>query len=210
MTEPETTPANEHRDTSRLETFCDGVIAIAITLLVLELRVPVLEDATDGAVWSALIDLWPSYLGYVISFATIGILWANHHTIFRLIGRTDHYLILLNLLLLFFIAVIPFTTALMTEYLGHSGDKPGSIVYAGWFLLAALSYRLLWWYVVRHEHLWAPGTTRDQIAGITARFRIGPPVYFAAFVLAFINTWASLIVMSLLAIVYVLPYNNVE
>src|SRR5215203_1953425 len=94
-------------DTTRLEAFSDGVIAIAITLLVLEIRVPE-EAESASALWEALRDLWPAYLGYLISFATIGIMWANHHTIFRLITRTSHYLILTNLLFLLCLAFLPF------------------------------------------------------------------------------------------------------
>src|SRR5215218_7528273 len=109
-------------DTTRLEAFSDGVIAIAITLLVLEIRVP--EDAESvPALWNALRDLWPAYLGYLISFATIGIMWANHHTIFRLITRTNHYLILTNLLFLLCLAFLPAPTALLTHTLGHADER---------------------------------------------------------------------------------------
>src|SRR5690242_16165212 len=73
---------SERRDTNRLEAFSDGVIAIAITLLVLELQAPHLPDASPAALWRALVELWPAYVGYVISFATIGIMWANHRAIF--------------------------------------------------------------------------------------------------------------------------------
>jgi uncharacterized membrane protein len=127
-------------ETTRLEAFSDGVIAIAITLLVLEIRVPPLEDASPTELWRALGELWPNDLGYVIGFATIGIMWANHHLIFRSIGRTDHYLILTNLLFLFCVAAIPFPTALMADYLGHPAARVGVIVYSGWFLITAISY----------------------------------------------------------------------
>ncbi|HEY7461710.1 MAG TPA: TMEM175 family protein [Gemmatimonadota bacterium] len=79
------------RDTNRLEAFSDGVFAIAITLLVLEIHVPHAEG--DSALWRALSALWPSYLGYLISFVIIGIMWPNHHNIFKHIVRTDHYLV---------------------------------------------------------------------------------------------------------------------
>src|SRR5689334_21447135 len=86
------------RETDRLEAFSDGVIAIAITLLVLQIQIPThAADVAAGELWRTLVGLWPQYLGYFISFATIGIMWANHHTIFRHIGRTDHYLVLANL-----------------------------------------------------------------------------------------------------------------
>ena len=203
------TNAENQRETSRLEAFSDGVIAIAITLLILEIRVPELEDASPDQLWQALRELWPAYLGFVISFATIGIMWANHHTIFRYIARTDHYLILTNLLFLFFVAAIPFPTALMAEYLGHDAERVGVIVYSGWFLLTALSYNLLWRYASTGNRLMIRRGS-PAVSGITRRFNLGPPSYGAAFLLAFVNTWASLAVLLLLALLYVLPYSDVS
>ena len=110
--------------TQRIEAFSDGVFAIAITLLVLEIRVPHVLDAGAGAeptsLAAALLDLWPSYFGYVFSFVTIGIYWANHHHIFSLYQRTDHYFVLLNVLFLLFISFVPFPTAVLAEYI----DEP--------------------------------------------------------------------------------------
>jgi uncharacterized membrane protein len=195
-------------ETTRLEAFSDGVIAIAITLLILEIHVPDLEDGTPAALWQALRDLWPNYLGYVISFATIGIMWANHHTIFRLIDRTNHYLILTNLLFLFFVATVPFPTALMADYLGHPAERVGVIVYSGWFLLTALSYNLLWTYASRGKRLIDPDADPAAVQAISARFRLGPPAYALAFVLSFFSTIASLGLLLALALAYVLPYSN--
>ena len=192
-------------DTTRLEAFSDGVIAIAITVRVLEIRVP--EGAESAsALWNALRDLWPAYLGYLISFATIGIMWANHHTIFRLISRTNHYLILTNLLFLLCLAFIPFPTALLTHTLGHPGERVGIIVYSGTFLVTALAYNLLWRYAASHAADLMPDATPQAVQSITRRFRLGPPAYAVAFVLAFINATASLIVLAAIALTYVLPY----
>jgi uncharacterized membrane protein len=192
----------------RLEAFSDGVIAIAITLLVLEIRVPHIEDASPEALWQALRDLWPNYLGYVISFATIGIMWANHHTIFRLIVRTDHYLVVTNLLFLLFLAAVPFPTALMADYLGHPGERVGVIVYSGWFLLTALSYNLLWRYASTGNRLLDADANPATVRTITSRFNMGPPTYGLAFLLAFISPIASLVVLFALAALYVLPYSD--
>src|SRR5215216_7123877 len=155
-------------DTTRLEAFSDGVIAIAITLLVLEIRVP--EEAESAeALWAGLRDLWPAYLGYLISFATIGIMWANHHTIFRLISRTSHYLILTNLLFLLCLAFLPFPTALLTHTLGHADERVGIIVYSGAFLVTPLAYNLLWSYAAAHARDLMPGAPPQAIQSITRR-----------------------------------------
>ncbi len=190
------------RDTNRLEAFSDGVIAIAITLLVLEIRVPEAHGAAE--LWRALWELWPAYLGYLISFLIIGIMWANHHTIFRYIGRTDHYLVVINLLLLLCIAFIPFPTALLAEYLGHPEEQVGGIVYSGAFFVTALVYNLLWLHP-RRAGLLAPDADGRAVRSITSRFRLGPPSYLLAFVLSFFSTEASLLVLLALALLYVLP-----
>ena len=198
--------AGNSRSTDRLEAFSDGVIAIAITLLILEVRVPT-ETAVEeaGGLGQALLKLWPSYLGYLLSFVIIGIMWANHHEIFRHIARTDHYLVLINLLFLFCIGFVPFPTALMADNLGHDGERTAVIVYAGWFLLTALAYNLLWWYPSHDGRLLAPDADREVVQTITRRFRLGPPSYALAFVLAFLYPPASLAVLFLLAVLYVLP-----
>src|SRR5438552_8047016 len=102
-------------DTARLEAFSDGVFGVAITLLVLEIKVP-----HSGALGVGLLLLWPSYLAYAISFVVIGAIWINHHAMFEWIDRVDQNLLLLNTLHLMFIAFLPFSTAVLAEAL-HSG-----------------------------------------------------------------------------------------
>ena len=97
--------------------------------------------------------------------------------IFRLIDRTDHHLILANLLFLFFVAAIPFPTALMADYLGQPAERVGIIVYSGWFLLTALSYNLLWSYASTGNRLVAPAANPATVRAITSRFNLGPPAY---------------------------------
>jgi uncharacterized membrane protein len=106
--------------TQRIEVFSDGVFAIAITLLVLEIKVPQLHGAANGhanSLGSALLNLYPSYFGYVFSFLIIGVYWANHHYIFSLYKRSDHVSVLLNIFFLMCIAFLPFPTAVLAEYL---------------------------------------------------------------------------------------------
>ena len=102
-----------HSDTTRLEALSDGVFAIAMTLLVIEIGVPHV-DAGQG-LGDALLDMWPSYFGYAVGFMTIGVMWANHHQMFKDIERADHMVTVLNLVLLLGIAFVPFPTAVLAE-----------------------------------------------------------------------------------------------
>jgi hypothetical protein len=117
------------RQTTRIEAFSDGVIAIAITLLVLEVRVPHVEEGES--LWDALRGLWPSYVGFGLSFVIIGIIWANHHEMFDFITRANRTLVLLNLLFLLCVGFLPFPTALLAEYLGREGERAAVNVYSG-------------------------------------------------------------------------------
>src|SRR3954471_2154145 len=110
-------PAAGVSETTRVEAFSDGIFAIAITLLVLNVRVPLPDLTGHGStLLPALLHLWPAYLGYLISFFTIGIMWVNHHSMFALIRRTDRYFLLLSVFFLLWIAVLPFPTAVLAEY----------------------------------------------------------------------------------------------
>jgi uncharacterized membrane protein len=195
-------------DTMRLETFSDAVIAIAITLLILEIRVPNLEDGSPNEVWAALRDLWPNYLGFLISFVTLGVMWANHCTIFRYKSRTNHVFTLYNLFLLQCIAVIPFPTALMADYLGHPAQQVGLIVYSGTFVVTAIAFNLVWFYASRDGRLLDSAAEPDDVQSISRRYLLGPPAYSLAFVLAFFNATASLIVLIALTIAYIIPYSR--
>jgi len=104
--------SNDDRDTGRIEAFSDGVIAVAITLLILDVHVPTVQTG----LLQALLSQWPAYLGYVTSFLVIGIFWANHHTMFRYIHQVDYALLLINSFFLMCIAFIPFATAVLTKY----------------------------------------------------------------------------------------------
>ncbi len=197
------------RDTTRLEAFSDGVLAIAITLLILEIHVPTREEfAGDSALWHELRELWPSYLGYLISFITIGIVWTNHHNIFRYIVRTDQTLTLINTLFLLCVAFIPFPTALVAEYLGHDGERTATMVYVGTFIVLGVLFGLLWWYPTRNRDLIDPDLDQDTIRIITRRFTIGAPVYIVAFLVALISPLASLIICLLVAAYYALSRSS--
>jgi uncharacterized membrane protein len=194
-------------ETARLEAFSDGVFAIAITLLVLEIRVPPPEVTLEGTgLFRALLGLWPSYLGYLISFITIGVMWANHHSMFELICRTDRYFLLLSVFFLMCIAFLPFPTAVLAEYLPQPAGRRVAVAgYSATFVIIALAYNALWWYAVRGGRLLAPTADMSSVRTISRRYLIGPTAYFLSFLLAFVNPWASLAVHGVLIVFYLLP-----
>jgi uncharacterized membrane protein len=153
--------ADRRRGPERLEAFSDGVLAIAITLLVLEIRVPPGEDlAEPSRLLAALGALWPSYLGYVISFVTIGIIWTNHHNLFRIVDRVSHGLILANLLLLLTIGFLPFPTALLAATLPTPSAQVGVLVYAGALVVVSIAFNAVW-----HEIRTRPGVLGGRCRG---------------------------------------------
>lgn len=194
----------EQRATNRLEAFSDAVIAIAITLLVLEIHIP--EAEGERSLWDELVDQWPSYLGFLTSFAIIGVMWINHHNLFKRIVRTDHNLLVVNLLLLLVIAAIPFTTALTAEHLTHDGERTATLVYSGWFLLVAVVFNLLWWYVAHRGKLLDPHTDPRAIRAIDRSYVLGFGAYIVAVLLAIVSPLASQILILLLAVWYILPW----
>jgi uncharacterized membrane protein len=193
-------------DTGRIEAFSDGVFAIAITLLVIEIGVPHVEG-TGTTLFGALIEQWPSYLGYAISFLQIGVIWANHHNRFRYIARSDHLLLFLNILFLMCVAFIPFPTALVAEYLQGSGAERtvAGAVYAGTLTVTAVFFTLLWLYAAVNYRLVDRNLDPGRLRAMTRRYVFGMVVYLVTFALAFVNVAASLTLIVILALLFVLP-----
>ena len=191
-------------ETVRIEAFSDGVFAVAITLLVLDIKVPPVSTAGDPLV-ILLVRQWPSYLAFATSFATILIMWVNHHRIFTHIDRADDRLLFSNGLLLFAVTAVPFSTSLVAAYLGHPGQRAAAAVYNGTFILAAIFFNLLWRTASVRGRLLRDDADRDAVQGITRSFRLGLPIHTAAFALAFASVTASLALNLMLAIFFALP-----
>src|ERR1700757_3765118 len=132
-------------ETSRVEAFSDGVFAIAITLLILDVRVP---NGPAGSLASALIRQWPTYVSFLISFAFIGIMWVNHHRLFNHIRRCDNSLLFFNLLLLLGVTVVPFPTALLAAHLRGEDARAAAAVFNGTYVLIAIFFNVLWRHAV--------------------------------------------------------------
>ncbi|HET9221484.1 MAG TPA: TMEM175 family protein [Roseiflexaceae bacterium] len=196
--------SNEAKETGRIEAFSDGVIAIAITLLVLDIKVP--RDLPEAAsLLGALLAQWPSYFAFATSFATIGIMWINHHRLFDLIKRADQMLLVLNGLLLMCITVVPFPTSLLAEYLGEPQDRTAALVYSGTFFVTAIVFNVLWRYASHKNRLIDPRSDPAVVRGISRQYAFGPLVYLAAFILAFFSATASLALTMLLALFFAIP-----
>jgi len=165
--------AAEEEGIGRILALSDGVFAIAITLLILEIAVPATTSAADLP--KALLGLWPSYLAYVLSFLVIARFWVTHRLAFRLIARDDAALMWLNLLLLMFVAFLPFPTAVLGQ---HAGSPAAAVLYATSVVLASVASAAYWWYASGRGGLLRPDVARAQVRAMRARSLSGP-VFFA-------------------------------
>jgi uncharacterized membrane protein len=189
-------------DKTRLEAFSDGVMAIAITLLIIEIHVPEVED---GGLARALAEQWPSYAAYLVSFTVIGIIWVNHHRILAYVAQVDRPLLFLNLLLLLFVAAIPFPTALLARYIeaGWPDANIAAAVYSGGAIGVAVSFNLLWRWIVRDARLLHAHFDVQVLRGFTRRFSLGLIVYPIALALSFWSAPLTLALHGLVAVFYV-------
>ena len=151
--------------TGRIEAFSDGVFAIAITLLVLEIGVP---ESDFEHLWKGIADQWPSYLAYATSFLTIGALWLAHHGIFRRLASADGVVMRLNILLLMLVAFLPFPTKLVAEAIHLTTAERAAVIFYGLVLLSiSVVTSVLWRYVARHRDLLEPDVSDQGVTAMT-------------------------------------------
>ena len=175
----------EEKETGRLEAFSDGVFAVAITLLVLNLHLPG-ASLSDGDLGGQIFAQWPTFAAFVTSFATIGIMWINHHRLFTHIKRVDTPLMLLNLLLLMMIVFVPFPTALLAEYTVQPNQHLAAFLYCGTFIVLAICFNLLWRYASYKNRLLDKKADPEAVQAITRQYQFGPLFYLIAFGLAWV------------------------
>jgi uncharacterized membrane protein len=183
---------DDEKETGRVEAFSDGVIAIAITLLILEIKVPKVADAVSVGLGTKLLDLWPSFLAFTMSFGTILVMWVNHHRIFRLVRTTDYPFLYWNGFLLLTITFVPFPTALLAEHLACSEATTAAAFYAGTMIVIAMAFNGVWGHLRRHPCLLLSSSNPDEIEAITRQYRFGPLLYLVAFGVAFVSVAASI------------------
>ena len=165
--------------TSRLETFSDGVFAIAATLLILNVHV------TGAHLGPALGRAWPSYAAYAVSFITIGIMWANHHGVFSQIDKVDRTFLMINIVFLMAVAFVPFPTVLVAEHLRQSDLEDAALAYGFTLTVTATVYNVLWFYAMTGKRLLRDDADPRVVSGITRSFLPGPWIYLSATLMAF-------------------------
>jgi uncharacterized membrane protein len=203
----ENTSIQQEITPDRLTAFSDGVFAFAITLLVLNLHVPLPQElSVKKSLFDALKEQWPTYLSFILSFMIVGIVWGNHHTMFSYIKRSNHTLVVLNLLLLLSIVSLPSVAALLALYIGTPEQRTAVLVYSGVWAIGGIFYNLLWWYASWNHRLLDRNLPQRTVHRLTWRYVFGPLLYVLAFGLAFFwNGILGLGLCILLAIMYLLP-----
>lgn len=179
--------------TTRLETFADGVFAIAATLLILNV------DGAEGG----LTHIWPSYVAYAVSFITIGIIWVNHHTVMAQIRQVDRRFLFFNILLLMCVAFVPFPTRLVAEHVRGDELQGPALAYGATMTAMAFVYSLVWFYAIGGRRLLREDADPKIVKGISRSYLPGPWIYLASTLIAFASPLASVILFGAIALFYV-------
>jgi uncharacterized membrane protein len=199
-------PAQERKRrglrTGRLEAFSDGVFAIAVTLLVLDLAVPA---SASKHLLRSIAELWPSYLAYVASFSTIGATWLGHNAITEYLERVNTVFVRLNLLLLLVVSFLPFPTRLFADYIGQdSNERVAATIYGLTFLLASTLLLVLWRYAL-HAGLVRPDAEDEEIQLLTQRLTPGLGGYVALIIAGIFVPIIAVIGYLVIAFFYIIP-----
>ncbi|HET7759369.1 MAG TPA: TMEM175 family protein [Gaiellaceae bacterium] len=189
--------------TARLETFADGVFAIAATLLILNVDAQI-RDVTPN-LGHRLVEIWPSYIAYAVSFVTIGIIWSNHHTVMGQLGRVNRTFLMLNVFLLLCVAFLPFPTRLVAENLRDRTElKPAALAYGATMTVMSICYLSLWLYAISERRLLREDSDPRTVSGITRSYLPGFPTYLIATLMAFVSPLASVALFGAIALFYVI------
>jgi uncharacterized membrane protein len=184
---------------NRLEAFSDGVFAIVITLLVIDIRPP--QVSVRESLAAALWRQWPSYAGYFVSFLIIGVMWLNHHRMFQEVRVVDGPLLVLNLNLLLWMALIPFPTSVVADHLRDGGEHASTAMalYGGLILLAAISFTALFAWITHDDRLVGALPPRTEVRKARIRFSFGLAAYTVAFGLSWVSAPLALAVHATMA-----------
>jgi uncharacterized membrane protein len=182
----------------RLEAFTDGVVAVLITILVLEFKAP------ESASFEALCALWPKFLSYLLSFVFVGIYWANHHHMLHTVARVNGKILWANLLLLLWLSLVPFTTAWMGE---HDAAPVPTAIYGVVLLLAAISYTVLQQAIIADQ---GEGSKLAAAVKGDVKGKISIALYVVAIPMAFVQQWVSIACYVVVALMWLVPDRRIE
>jgi len=186
---------------ARLETFADGVFAIAATLLILNVEVP---ELGEHGLAHELVRLWPAYVGYAVSFLTIGIIWVNHHTVLRQLRGVDRIFLFINVIFLLCIAFIPFPTRLLATYVRTGDGRAAAVAYGVTLTATAIFFNLMWRYAIGDGgRLLRSDADRREVDGITRSYRPGVPMYAGATVVGIFQAEIAAALFAAIALFYV-------
>jgi uncharacterized membrane protein len=189
---------------NRLESLADGLFAIVMTLLVLELSVPAITGSSvSSELTGKLIELWPKALTYILSFILLGLVWGDHHAMFHYVVRSDGKLAWMNIILLMFVALVPFSTSLLGSY---SGTRVAAVIYGINFLIILGMHWLMWRYINREESTLTDKAigTKYVVGGQKKGYLFGCISYAIGICIAFINPFASICVYAFLALIRII------
>ena len=193
--------------TNRLEAFSDGVLAIAITLLVLELTVP---EVSEAGLVDALLAQWPEYLAYLVSFATIGALWVAHSAVTEYLEEVDPTTLRLNLLLLFFVSLLPFTTRLLAENFEVEDAERVAVTIYGLNLLPASLVLSAMWQWARHAGLVSSVSRDEEVRYLTRRLAPGVGGYLAILAVGVFQPTLAVLGYLAIAVFFMIPLGAVR
>jgi uncharacterized membrane protein len=206
----ETGPAETRRRinlrTTRMEAFSDGIFAFAATLLVLDLVIPA---ATSKDVGKQLVEQWPTYIAYLVSFSTIGNAWLNHSVITEYLDRADAILLRLNLTLLFFVSVLPFPTHMLAEYLSNKGDERIAVTIYGLNLLAISGFIAIIWHYALWQRLVTKDNSEDDVRALTKKLNPSLVSYAVVIGLGLWQPKVAVVLYLVIALFMAIPFRSV-
>lgn len=182
---------------TRMEAFSDGIFAFAATLLILNLAV------SGHPLGRQLLDIWPSYAAYAVSFITIGIIWTNHHAVMHQLAHVDRFFLMVNVIFLMFIAFIPFPTRLLALNLQSEGAEAAALAYGITLTCTAILFNVLWRYAARDRRLLRHDAEQKVVDGIGRSYLLGPLMYFGATLVALVSPVASAGIYAAIGLFYV-------
>ncbi|CAH1387532.1 TMEM175 family protein [Candidatus Nitrotoga sp. M5] len=196
------------KETGRIEAFSDGVFAIALTLLAIDLRAPALEIVNNVSLMEAVLERWTEYFAFANSFVVVLLMWICHHSIFKFVCKTDTRFMLANGLALFFVAAVSYPTSLLAKYLMTDAASAAAAFYAGYLVVANVAFIILWRTVSSNKKFLKDDAVNDDIVELTHGLYMTIPIYAGAALLAFVSAWITVTITTVLWVYWAVTLKN--